>query len=593
MADMGTTVGMIQAFGSAIKSALNGKLTAPETAGTSGQVLVSDGEGGQVWGDIEAGEVVIDSSLSVSGAAAEAKTTGAVKTAVNNTVTFSDLTWAVASLQTKQGYLIAARHRIVSPFIKVNGGEVITLTGNVNCLIVYCYSAAKTWVSDSAWTDGNTFVVPSSGVGYIRILIRKDSTNSTITQGEVATQVARCSMKAVLPKGAYKQKDSVSDLNVDMETAIVSASGINTFISGTYDAPVGGKSHFTFSAISDVHGADEEFERYISYSNEHADSIDALICTGDIIPWEPTQGIPWYSAYLKRSTKPFLFVAGNHDVGQTNYSGIDQATARTNYFDPIIEAGYLSSSDFIGSGKCSWFKDFDSYKIRIIAPFEFGNCYTASSGVTNKCARRWYDTEVLEWLADALYTTPEGYSVIILTHIMSSTNMDFVDHMFCTSEEIGFPYTNWSNLFMNTIDGNPLEDLVNAFMNSTAISQTYNSAAWTELGKTATVSKDFSTRSENGKFIAYFAGHIHGNYIFRSNTYPDQMCLVMPTASGNQFQRRYGDMMYSANCRNRDNFCVVGIDTENKMINLVKIGGQVTMDMRERTYASISYAPQG
>lgn len=58
------------------KKVIGEKLDAPETAGTSGQVLVSDGEGGQVWGDIEAGEVVIDNTLSVSGAAADAKKAG-------------------------------------------------------------------------------------------------------------------------------------------------------------------------------------------------------------------------------------------------------------------------------------------------------------------------------------------------------------------------------------------------------------------------------------------------------------------------------------------------------------------------------------
>ena len=52
------------------------KLDAPSTPGTATQVLVSDGEGGQVWGDIDAGEVVIDSTLSVAGAAADAKAVG-------------------------------------------------------------------------------------------------------------------------------------------------------------------------------------------------------------------------------------------------------------------------------------------------------------------------------------------------------------------------------------------------------------------------------------------------------------------------------------------------------------------------------------
>ena len=52
------------------------RLKKPTVAGTAGQVLVSDGEGGQVWGSIAAGEIVIDDTLTVAGAAADAKKTG-------------------------------------------------------------------------------------------------------------------------------------------------------------------------------------------------------------------------------------------------------------------------------------------------------------------------------------------------------------------------------------------------------------------------------------------------------------------------------------------------------------------------------------
>lgn len=59
-----------------VMSAIATKLESPETAGTSGQVLTSDGNGSQVWADIAAGEVVIDPTLSVEGAAADAKSAG-------------------------------------------------------------------------------------------------------------------------------------------------------------------------------------------------------------------------------------------------------------------------------------------------------------------------------------------------------------------------------------------------------------------------------------------------------------------------------------------------------------------------------------
>lgn len=52
------------------------KLDIPETAGTAGQVLTSDGEGGAVWASVGSGEIVVDPTLTVEGAAADAKKTG-------------------------------------------------------------------------------------------------------------------------------------------------------------------------------------------------------------------------------------------------------------------------------------------------------------------------------------------------------------------------------------------------------------------------------------------------------------------------------------------------------------------------------------
>lgn len=52
------------------------KLNIPETAGTAGQVLTSDGEGGAVWASVGSGEIVVDPTLTVEGAAADAKKTG-------------------------------------------------------------------------------------------------------------------------------------------------------------------------------------------------------------------------------------------------------------------------------------------------------------------------------------------------------------------------------------------------------------------------------------------------------------------------------------------------------------------------------------
>ena len=59
-----------------VKSALDGKINEPSSEGTSGQVLATNGNGGRTWVTPTGSGVVIDTTLSVSGAAADSKAVG-------------------------------------------------------------------------------------------------------------------------------------------------------------------------------------------------------------------------------------------------------------------------------------------------------------------------------------------------------------------------------------------------------------------------------------------------------------------------------------------------------------------------------------
>ena len=117
---------------------------------------------------------------------------------IKNAITYTEkpdgYQWDIGSLQTGTGEEINNNtSRVRSTFIPVVGGEIIKVTGNANCLIVYCYSSEKQYISDSAWTDGNEFTVPV-GTGFIRILIRKSSSNPTVTESDIIQQVDRCTI---------------------------------------------------------------------------------------------------------------------------------------------------------------------------------------------------------------------------------------------------------------------------------------------------------------------------------------------------------------------------------------------------------------
>lgn len=80
MADTGKIVALVNAIAgqqlASVKNAIQGKMDEPQTEGTSGQVLTTDGNGGRTWATPSGSGVVVDQTLSIPGAAADSKIVG-------------------------------------------------------------------------------------------------------------------------------------------------------------------------------------------------------------------------------------------------------------------------------------------------------------------------------------------------------------------------------------------------------------------------------------------------------------------------------------------------------------------------------------
>lgn len=380
--------------------------------------------------------------------------------------------------------------------------------------------------------------------------------------------------------------ESVELFNENKNTSLTAVSGYNTYVSGGYQNPVASKKNLTFAVISDLHGSENAFKRFKDYVNMNKKYIDYAICLGDTVLRSPADSISWFDDVVAEFNVPFLYVVGNHDTADTSLAGITEAQAKTKYFSTILTKEWLTSSNFLDTNRCSWYKDNLTYKIRIISLFEYQNSEEIASGAPASYCRRWLDTDTLQWFANKLYDTPENYSVIVLLHQFPYYPLSFVENDFTISSDMRNTST-LSNTFLNTVNGDPIEEIINAFINSTSISKTYESIASYSLGKTATVSKDFSNRSENGKFLGYISGHQHGSYITHSNTYTNQFNVSTPSGSESTFQRSYGDTNFDDN-RNQDNFYIIGLNTVKNKINIVQIGNQTTNDMRTRDKISIN-----
>lgn len=430
----------------------------------------------------------------------------------------------------------------------------------------------------------------SEQIGYLSISLKKED-NGVISDADRAALEAATNISILLyPLNVVEQMRQYIDpttatVNADMNTALVAASGYNTYASGNYNSATGRKKNLTLAVITDLHGSSNALKRCVDYANDKHDYIDAVVCLGDIVPAAPSSDTSWFESDIAESTLPVLFTVGNHDVAFSGGAAITQEAARSRYFAAIESNAWITN--FQDDSLCSWYKDFDDYDIRIISLYEYGNADTASRAPVVYC-RRWIDSDTLQWFADTLYTTPAGYSVVVLLHQMPFYPVSFVEGAFTVAPALRDLHT-LQQIFLNTVNGNPIEDIVNAFMNSSEINTTYSSISSYHLEKTATISKDFSDRSENGKFICYVCGHTHASYISKSVEYPAQTIVSVPSGSENIYQRKYGDTNYDFENRNQDNFYVIGFNTDHHAINVIQIGGQETIDMRKRDMIAVSY----
>lgn len=351
---------------------------------------------------------------------------------------------------------------------------------------------------------------------------------------------------------------------------------------GNYYNQTSCKKDATFLIMTDVHGSEEAVNRWIGIGNYYKNLIDGLIYLGDTQPKKIQDDYTFYTSHIQDSKLPIYACLGNHDIGDpwnssTKSGGsINLETAYSRYIAPLVDKGWIETEN------CFWYKDLEKYGIRIISL----NMYEANKASTTE-AEEWmyscyFSTEQLQWLADTLYSTPAKYTVLLMGHQFPSVkeNVEFVSCNFTVSKK--YDNGHWGERVI--LEGTPIEDIVNAFKTKTVISKTYKSKN-SNLSD-ASVSKDFSTAKSN-LYSCMLYGHTHSTNITKSALYRDQVFINSPSSSVNVYQRKTDDIrpVYTED----DNFLCIAIDTENKLIKIIKLGCTVTNDMVVREQIAIPY----
>lgn len=355
----------------------------------------------------------------------------------------------------------------------------------------------------------------------------------------------------------------------------------------------GGKD-FCMLEITDSH-SDVIAERNAVQIANGFPYIDALIHCGDHCQENAKQYSAIQIAYLASCKKPFFFVAGNHDVGNTHVisNSITNAEYYTRYVAPLVTAGILSTGEY-AIGKGYYYHDFASANIRLIVVYEYDDPNDVDPSDSTKYIILRGNSVIsynqAVWFCDTLKNTPNGYSVIVAMHNPFSNHAECITSAKFNQDAVIADYQSQrsfsTDFWAETID---------AFVNRTSDYQmdmvcTDDAEYLNVNGKYFTLAYDFSDAVAN--FMCFLGGHTHHDLIWQHPTYTYQKQVSPICANSIKYEQQYGNdiprTVYDS--PSKDSLTAIAFDTENSKLRLVKIGQNVTKTMNKRDMECIDLA---
>jgi hypothetical protein len=328
-------------------------------------------------------------------------------------------------------------------------------------------------------------------------------------------------------------------------------------------------------------------KRAIAFANSQ-NNITAILATGDFSQSEWTNDgfEKTFTELYQTANIPMLPVIGNHDVGLKNKiynpANSNQAVG-ARFISPFMTAlGCVQG----GTDAGYYYKDFSSFKVRLIVVNEYEMPRVPNAGNTELKYNIWgryFSQAQADWLVSTLNSVQAGWSVIIATH-------QLIDIFYKYDNEFKGA-VNYGNADVEMAQVGMLQDIVDAYIAKGTLTKTYSvSGADTTEVPDVSVSADFS--GANGEFVCYINGHTHNDGTGQSSyAQAKQVDINVTTGSANVANQAVYDDLYRDNDTiAQDAFNLVAFDTINKKIRMLRIGANVTMDMKRRDYALIPYS---
>lgn len=300
---------------------------------------------------------------------------------------------------------------------------------------------------------------------------------------------------------------------------------------------------FVLLHASDIHGDGETLERMVEYYNHYKTYIDDALISGDMVSGVYDDDIAYY-----RNTdgaEKIMLAVGNHDTAKEDGSTtiwdyyVGQASYERFIKDFYSEWGNVS----IVTNKCYYHKDYADYGIRMIVT----DCMDVSTDAQ------------LTWLEGVLESTPSGYSVLCVCH---------------------YPYypkvTDVANASPH------IECSFDSRQNAPTVADAHIPVSFIDA-------VDEWMANHRGKFICWLSGHTHADYVCIAKG-TTQLVITIDTAAHTSRNIGYSDTERVSGKKSMDLFNLVGIDTYQKLIKVMRVGADMDSWMRRKETMCIQYA---
>lgn len=513
--------------------------------------------------------------------------TGSVKNCISNT-----------KLGQEDGKTISAEGIVTSDYIQYTSGNSVEWKYSSSSETTYriCfYNSLKEYINGAFWRGANSsgkITISSSDINtyapnaaFIRANFTDGYLNGYIKIGE-----------NIVYQPIFETIDGIETLRHDLDSitsdSVVSLNAFKKSAINSIAIKIGSQTpklinnYFCVVHISDVHGDSVRYKRMVDFVNE-LDNVSCIICTGDYNRNDYTDNgfESTYGQYYNQSKVPMLPVIGNHDVGShtiiAKSSTIEEDGER--YITPYINSfGGIQG----GTNAGYYYKDFDDFKVRVIVLNEY-EMPRIQNGTNWKYSvwGRYLSQAQANWFVNTLNSVGENWSVVVCMHQLIDV-FDKYDNEF----KGRVPY---SNADITNAQGTIIQDIVDAYISKSTLNKSYTvSGADTTEVPVVSVNADFT--SAQGEFVCYLNGHTHNDGIGQSSVATNKQVNVNVTCGSANVNSIavYDDLYRKDDDISQDAFNMVAIakNSTEKEIRILRIGANVSADMRRRDYACVSYS---